>query len=189
MWIAVLDLCRERENCNTMHQHMNSFSKVFRVNNETAINMRSWERDKRCHLPFTNCIPHSVSSSSVSLCHMKQIASLTDSGLTVHGWGLRLKGPNLLLQTPPTSLLFLPFPQVSRPSISTAVMAVRKLIAGGIGCAALQTYAVHYLCFYASSWRAFFCTHTHRGARERGPFSSICLKATGLRDNLKTLSY
>lgn len=50
-----------------MLQHLNlSFSNSFphnRVNNKTPIKTQSREREKGCHLLFTNCIRHSFSSS------------------------------------------------------------------------------------------------------------------------------
>lgn len=144
-----------------MLQHLNSsFSVGFpqsHVNNETPIKTQSWERDKRCHLLFTNCIPHSF-SSSLHVSEPYEANCLIDWQSVDSAWW----GEGVGEGAESSSCSYIPlFPHVSRPSISTAVMAVRKLIAGGIGCAALQTYAMHYLSFHASSWRAFFCTHPH----------------------------
>lgn len=137
-----------------------SFSNDFLhslVNNETC----SRERDKRCHLMF---IPHSFCTTCLDVEWGKLCRWLTDIWQHMGGWGKGEIGLNLqvaLTYSSNISALYFFLPQVSRASISTAVMAVRKLIAGASEWAALQTYLLHYLSFHAPSWRALFCARPH----------------------------
>lgn len=133
---------------------------------------------------------------SVSLCHLRQIASLTDTRLTVHRGVGRWRGWifKSLLRTPVTSHLFF--------FLSTSVKALHLDSRNGSKKANSRWY---WLCSFTDLRTALpflsrpllkglllylpALSAAGRGARKRGPFSSICLKATGLRDNLKTLSY
>lgn len=132
---------------------------------------------------------------SVSLSHMRQIASLTDSQLTVHVWGGEVKGLNLLVAlTYPSN-----FPSFF--FLSPSVKAFHLDSCNGSKKANSRWY---WMCSFTDLRNAlpflsrlllkglllYSTAHSAAGgAWKRGPFSSICLKATGLCDNLKALSY